>query len=186
MEVLKSMPNFAPHFHLSLQSGDEHILKKMNRHYTPDEFFEKTKLIREYFPDANLTTDVIVGFAGETQEQFDNTKAFIEKVGFSYVHVFPYSKREGTRAYSFEDLPMQTKKQRVAILEELNKTLKSNYLSKFLGRKGTVLIEEKKTYFEGFSPEYIRCYLDDVVECSHIYDIEFVELFEDGIKVKLV
>ena len=186
MEVLKSMPNFAPHFHLSLQSGDEHILKKMNRHYTPDEFFEKTKLIREYFPDANLTTDVIVGFAGETQEQFENTKAFIEKVGFSYVHVFPYSKREGTRAYSFEDLPMQTKKQRVAILEELNKTLKSNYLSKFLGRKGTVLIEEKKTYFEGFSPEYIRCYLDDVVECSHIYDIEFVELFEDGIKVKLV
>ncbi len=186
MEVVKSMPNFAPHFHLSLQSGDEQILKKMNRHYTPDEFFEKTKLIREYFPDANLTTDVIVGFAGETQEQFENTKAFIEKVGFSYVHVFPYSKREGTRAYSFEDLPMQTKKQRVAILEELNKTLKSNYLSKFLGRKGTVLIEEKKTYFEGFSPEYIRCYLDGDVDCSHVYNIQFVELFEDGIKVKIV
>ncbi len=94
MEVLASMPNFAPQFHLSLQSGDAEILKKMNRHYTPNEYYAKIELIREYFKDANITTDVIVGFGMETDEQFENTKKFIEKVGFSFVHIFPYSKKD--------------------------------------------------------------------------------------------
>ncbi len=186
MSVLSSMPNFAPHFHLSLQSGDDEILKKMNRHYTTQEFFEKVSLIREYFPLANITTDVIVGFAGESKEQFENTKEFIQKVGFSFVHIFPYSRREGTRAYTMPDLDMSIKKQRVDILEGINGQLKQNYLSKFVGRESTVLIEEKKDYYEGFSPEYIRCYINQNVTAGEVYKIKFVEMYQDGMKVEIL
>jgi len=184
MQVLVNMPNFAPHFHLSLQSGDDEILKKMNRHYTANEFYEKTRLILKYFPNANLTTDVIVGFAGENEEQFINTKNFIEKVGFSFVHIFPYSKRKGTLAAKFPDLPMSVKKQRVDIMENVNITLRKNYLAKFVGKSSQMLVEEKKDYFEGFTPEYIRCYLDHG-ECGEICKIKFVEMYKDGMKVKI-
>ena len=187
MQVLYSMPNFAPQFHLSLQSGDDEVLKKMNRHYTSQYFLEKVNLIRKYFPLANITTDVIVGFAGETEKQFENTKEFIKKVGFSFVHIFPYSKREGTRAYNFEDLPLSVKKARVDILEEVNKELKANYLKNFVETTGTMLVEEKKTYFEGFSPEYIRCYLDaNDIKTGEIYKIKFIETYLDGMKVELI
>ena len=187
MQVLSKMPNFAPHFHLSLQSGDADILKKMNRHYTPQEFKQKVELIRKYFPLANITTDVIVGFAGETEEQFKNTKDFILDIGFSFVHIFPYSKREGTRAYSFEDLPQSVKHKRVIELESVNKELKNKYLSQFLEKTGTVLIEEKKEYYEGFSPEYIRCYLkSDNLKSGEVYKIKFKEIYEDGLLVELV
>ena len=187
MQVLYSMPNFAPQFHLSLQSGDDEVLKKMNRHYTSQYFLEKVNLIRKYFPLANITTDVIVGFAGETEKQFENTKEFIEKVAFSFVHIFTYSRREGTRAYSFEDLPLSVKKERVDILEEVNKELKANYLKNFVETTGTMLVEEKKTYFEGFSPEYIRCYLDaSDIKTGEIYKIKFIEPYLDGMKVELI
>lgn len=184
LEILSKMPNFAPHFHLSLQSGDIEVLKKMNRHYTPEEFYTKTRLILKYFPKANLTTDVIVGFADETQKQFDNTKEFIKKVGFSFVHIFPYSKREGTLACKYPDLPTSIKKQRVDELDRLNLELKFNYLNQFIGQKSKMLIEEKKEYYEGFSPEYIRCYIEGEQNSGEIVDIEFVELYKDGFKVK--
>lgn len=186
MVVLSSMPNFAPHFHLSLQSGDDEILKKMNRHYTTQEFFEKVSLIRKYFPLANITTDVIVGFAGESEEQFENTKEFVQKVGFSFVHIFPYSRREGTRAYAMPDLDMSIKKQRVDILEGINDQLKQNYISKFVGRESSVLIEEKKKYYEGFSPEYIRCYVNQNVTPGEVYKIKFIEMYQDGMKVDII
>lgn len=186
MQVLKEMPNFAPHFHLSLQSGDNEILKKMNRHYTAHEFFEKTEIIRKYFPNANLTTDVIVGFGGETEEQFLNTKEFIKKVGFSFVHIFPYSKRKGTKAYNLQDLPTVVKKARVDELEKINNELKMDYLSKFIKKTSTMLVEEKKEFMEGFSPEYIRCYLDKDVVSGEIYKIKFKEIYKDGMKVELI
>ena len=186
MTVLVSMTNFAPHFHLSLQSGDNEILKKMNRHYTSQEFYDKVQLIRKYFPLANITTDVIVGFAQETEEQFENTKKFIEKVGFSFVHIFPYSRREGTRAYNFEDLDMSIKRRRVDQLEEVNSILRINYLSKFVDRPSTVIIEEKKELFEGFSPEYIRCYTSEDVVCGNQYNIRFVSIYNDGMMVEII
>lgn len=186
MQVLASMPNFAPQFHLSLQSGDDEILKKMNRHYTTDEFYDKVCLIRKYFPLANITTDVIVGFAGEREEQFENTKEFIKKVGFSFVHIFPYSRREGTRAYNMEDIDMSIKKHRVDILEEVNIQLKNDYLSQFINKESTVLVEEKKDLYEGFSPEYIRCYVDDDVISGEVYKIKFKEMYLDGMKVEIL
>ncbi|MBO7219101.1 MAG: MiaB/RimO family radical SAM methylthiotransferase, partial [Clostridia bacterium] len=90
LQVLSSMPNFAPHFHLSLQSGCDKVLEKMNRHYTTQEYYDKVCLIRKYFPDANITTDVIVGFPNETEECFEETKKFVDKVKFSFMHIFPY------------------------------------------------------------------------------------------------
>jgi len=186
LQVLASMPNFAPHFHLSLQSGDDEILKKMNRHYTTEEFMQKVALIRKYFPLANITTDVIVGFACETTRQFNNTKEFIQKVGFSFVHIFPYSRREGTIAYGFNDLDMSIKKKRVNDLEEVNKVLKENYLKQFLNTTSTMLVEEKKDLYEGFSPNYIRCYTADDVECGEVYTIKFKELYQDGMEVEVI
>ncbi len=186
MEILSSMSNFAPHFHLSLQSGDDTILKKMNRKYTAEEYYKKVSLIREYFPKANITTDVIVGFAGETEEQFENTSKFIEKVGFSFVHIFPYSRRAGTVAYKFEDLPMSIKKDRVDRLEKINMYNKLKYLSMFVGQKFKMLVEEKKEYFEGFTPEYIRCYADGDLESGKEYEIEFVDYYRDGMLVKVI
>lgn len=186
LKTLVSMTNFAPHFHLSLQSGDNEILKKMNRHYTADEFYDKVCLIRKYFPLANITTDVIVGFAGESVEQFENTKKFIIKVGFSFVHIFPYSRREGTRAYNFEDLDMSIKKSRVDELEKVNLELRKNYLTKFVGKESSVIIEEKKEFYEGFSPEYIRCYVDSEVNPNERYKIKFRELYLDGMKVDII
>lgn len=186
LKTLVSMPNFAPHFHLSLQSGDNEILKKMNRHYTADEFYDKVCLIRKYFPLANITTDVIVGFAGESVEQFENTKKFIIKVGFSFVHIFPYSRREGTRAYNFEDLDMSIKKSRVDELEKVNLELRKNYLTQFVGKESSVIIEEKKEFYEGFSPEYIRCYVDSEVNPNEKYKIKFRELYQDGMKVDII
>ena len=186
MQTLQKMSNFSPHFHLSLQSGDNEILKKMNRHYTTEQFYEKVELIKKYFPKANLTTDVIVGFGSETEEQFENTKNFIIKCGFSFVHIFPYSKRAGTRAYNLPDLDSSIKKTRVDILEYVNKKLRVEYLSKFIGEKSTMLAEEKKVQWEGFSREYIRCYSDDELEQGKNYNIEFVEIYEDGLKVKIL
>ena len=187
MEILSSMPNFAPHFHLSLQSGDDTTLKKMNRKYTANEYYEKVALIREYFPKANITTDVIVGFAGETEEQFKNTSDFIEKVGFSFVHIFPYSKRAGTVAYKFDDLPMSIKKERVDRLEKVNMANRIKYLSMFVGTESKMLVEEKKEYYEGFSPEYIRCYANkENLVSGKEYRIKFVDYFQDGMIVEII
>jgi len=189
LEVLNTMTNFIPHFHLSLQSGDNEILKKMNRHYTADEYYEKIKLIRKYFPLANITTDVIVGFASETEEQFENTKKFIEKCEFSFVHIFPYSRREGTIAYKYTDLNFDIKSKRVDILEEVNRKLARNYLSKFIGKTSQFLAEERKKYWEGFSREHIRCYVSDkslLIRQGKYYEVIFKKLYEDGIMVDIV
>lgn len=191
MKDLKSMPNFVPHFHLSLQSGDNEILKKMNRHYTADEFYQKVNLIRKYFPLANITTDVIVGFAGETEEQFANTKSFVSKCEFSFVHIFPYSKREGTIAYNFPDLDKEIKRKRVDELEAVNKELQYKYLSQFIGKESLFLPEEKKDYWEGFSLEHIRCYSDKkfmIVDSNsnNFYKVVFREIYEDGLFVDVI
>jgi threonylcarbamoyladenosine tRNA methylthiotransferase MtaB len=98
LQILKANRHFIPNFHLSLQSGSGRVLLAMNRKYTPAEYFEKTKLIREYFPQARLTTDIICGFPTETEQEHKETLAFVKKVGFDGMHVFPYSRRTGTAA----------------------------------------------------------------------------------------
>ena len=120
LEATKKLKNFAPHFHLSLQSGSDAVLKTMNRHYTTDEFLSKVNLIREYYPDVAITTDIIVGYSTESEDHFNETLAFCDKVGFSDIHCFPYSVREGTAGARLRPLADNVKKERLDKLLEKN------------------------------------------------------------------
>lgn len=178
---LSKLNNFCPHFHLSLQSGCDTVLKRMNRHYTAEEFKNSVNLIRKYFPLAGITTDVIVGFPNETDEEFEKTYEFIKDVGFSQLHIFQYSNREGTVASKiYKDLPASVKQKRLEKLNELDKQLRENFIKK--NKMGSVLIEEKiDDYFVGYSKNYIRCYVkskDDLID--KIVNVKIKHLFKDG------
>ena len=188
MEVLSSMPNFAPHFHLSLQSGCDKVLEKMNRHYTTQEYYDKVCLIRKYFPLANITTDVIVGFPNETEEYFEETKNFVNKVQFSFMHIFPYSPRSGTLAYTYRDLPKDIKARRVDELEAINDKNKKLYLKQFKDKTLRVLLEEEKCgYMVGYTKEYIRVYIKTQdIEMGKYYDVKVLDTYLDGVVAEIV
>ena len=142
---LKKLHKVCPHFHLSLQSGCEETLKRMNRHYTPEEYYEKCKLLRAAFENPAITTDVIVGFPGETDEEFDKTRQFLEKVHFYEMHIFRYSRRKGTRADKMENqIPEETKAQRSGILSSLESQMTKEFRTKWTGACVKVLLEERQ------------------------------------------
>ena len=144
VRTISGLPKMCPHFHLSLQSGCTETLKRMNRRYTAEEYFEKCELLRKYFHEPALTTDVIVGFPGETQEEFEASRAFVDKVDFYETHVFKYSRREGTKAAVMPDqVPEPVKAERSAILLELSKKKQKAYEERLLGTTQEVLIEEE-------------------------------------------
>ncbi len=154
--------NVCPHFHLSLQSGSDAVLKSMNRHYTTKEFADKVALIRTYFPTAAITTDIIVGFATESEENFNETLAFAKEIAFSDIHVFPYSRRSGTAAYSLGAIPDAVMSDRVKRLSALRDELKKEYESAFVGSVLQVIPETSDgIYFEGHSENYIKVYIPD-------------------------
>ena len=161
-QELRKLDKFCPHFHLSLQSGCEATLKRMNRHYTPEEYYEKCELLREVFDHPAITTDVIVGFPGETEEEFEETYKFLEKVNFYEMHVFKYSKRKGTRAAEMENqVPEPIKTKRSNILLELTRECSKRYRSFWIGREVNVLLEEKivldgEVYTVGHTKEYVK------------------------------
>ena len=165
-EALASMPKICPHFHLSLQSGCDAVLKRMNRKYTSDEYYEKCRILRKYFDAPALTTDVIVGFPGETEAEFQESYDFVDKVDFYETHIFKYSKREGTKAASMPDqVDEQIKAQRSARLIELGEKKRKAYEKKFIGRTVEVLVEENaviggKNVQTGHTKEYIKIALD--------------------------
>ena len=143
-QTIAKLPKMCPHFHLSLQSGCNATLKRMNRRYTAEEYYEKCQLLRKYFDNPALTTDVIVGFPGETEEEFAESKAFVDKVDFYETHIFKYSRREGTKAAAMKDqVPDQIKAARSAELLELNRKKQAVYEERLLGTTQEVLIEEK-------------------------------------------
>lgn len=180
MQELSAVKNFCPHFHLSLQTGCDEVLKKMNRKYTTEEFEQSVNLIRKYFPLAGITTDVIVGFPTETDKNFEDTMKFIEKIKFSQLHIFPYSKREGTAAAKlYKDLPGAVKSERVKRLEKLGQKLKNDFIKQ--NKFGRVLIEEKNGEFcEGYTENYIKCYIKGDFAVGEIVDVKIVEPFKDG------
>ena len=161
-QELRRLDKFCPHFHLSLQSGCEATLKRMNRHYTPEEYYEKCELLREVFEHPAITTDVIVGFPGETEEEFEETYRFLEKVNFYEMHVFKYSKRKGTRAAEMENqVPEPIKTKRSNILLELTRECSKRYRSFWIEREVNVLLEEKivldgEVYTVGHTKEYVK------------------------------
>ncbi len=159
---LSAMEKICPHFHLSLQSGCDATLKRMNRHYTCEDYLYRCGILRKYFEDPAITTDVIVGFPGETDEEFAETKKFLEKVHFYEMHVFKYSRRAGTRADRMPDqVPEPVKTKRSAELLALEKEMSKAYRASFLGRETEVLLEEPVEiggvrYMVGHTKEYVK------------------------------
>ena len=161
-KALSGLSKFCPHFHLSLQSGCDETLKRMNRHYTTEEYKRGCDILRRYFDHPAITTDVIVGFPGETEEEFSETKAFLEQIGFYEMHIFKYSRRAGTRADRMPDqVPEQVKSARSEALLALEKQMSRAYRESFLGKKKEVLLEEKteiggQEYMIGHTMEYVK------------------------------
>lgn len=188
---LKKLHKVCHHFHLSLQSGCEETLKRMNRHYTPEEYYEKCKLLRAAFENPAITTDVIVGFPGETDEEFDKTRQFLEKVHFYEMHIFRYSRRKGTRADKMENqIPEETKAQRSSILSSLESQMTKEFRTKWTGACVKVLLEERQeingvSYMVGHTPEYIKCAVETDAPDNTIIDaIIEGELTADVMKAK--
>ena len=161
-KLLNTIKNHEKHFcnqlHIPLQGGCDNTLKRMHRKYNTQEYFEKIQLIRSYFSDINITTDVMTGFSGETLENFNDSLKFIESIGYGEMHVFPYSRRPRTVAYHFDNIvdPIE-KKRRVGLLLELNNKQAIKYRSLFLNKELEVLIEkEKNGYLYGHTSNYLE------------------------------
>ncbi len=158
MEKVKANKKFCDHFHLSLQSGSNSVLKRMNRKYTTEEYKHIVELIRSYMPAAGITTDIIVGFPGETEEEFQETYDFVKTIGFSRIHVFKYSPRKGTPASQMDNqIHGSIKQARSEELIKLGNQLANSFMESFLGKTMEVLFEEEKDgYFEGYTTNYLR------------------------------
>lgn len=166
-EAIAALPKVCPHFHLSLQSGCDTVLERMNRRYRSEEYMEKCRLLRRVYDRPALTTDVIVGFPGETEEEFEASRAFVEEVNFFETHIFKYSRREGTRAAAMPDqIPEQEKTRRSHILLELDAQRRQEYMESFLGEEKEMLLEEKveldgKNWWVGYTREYLKAIVPD-------------------------
>lgn len=192
---IAGLEKICPHFHLSLQSGCDKTLKAMNRKYNIEEYYEGCVKLREVFDNPAITTDVIVGFPGETEEDFLETRKFLEKVHFYEMHIFKYSRRKGTVADRMEgQVDEKVKTQRSAILLELENKMSKEYRQQHIGKTEEVLIEEivsenGKDYFMGFTPDYIRVKiacdtaLDNSEYINTIKKVYMKELSDDGIVV---
>ena len=162
VQTISGLEKMCPHFHLSLQSGCNATLKRMNRKYTAEEYYEKCELLRKYFEHPALTTDIIVGFPGETEEEFQQSMSFVDKVNFYETHIFKYSKREGTKAAVMPDqVPEQVKTVRSNQLLALNEKKQKEFEQYYLGKSVEVLMEEEiekdgKYFQTGHTKEYIR------------------------------
>lgn len=153
---LSKLTQFCPQFHLSLQSGSAATLKRMNRRYTPEEYFALVTKIRKIFPEASFTTDIMVGFPHETDEEFHESLEFAEKVGFSKIHVFQYSPRKGTKAAGMPQLSKKVKEQRAERMKALGEKLQRNHLEKMVGKTVPVLFERENCteFHHGYAPDY--------------------------------
>lgn len=177
-ESLASLEKMCPHFHLSLQSGCDAVLKSMNRHYCSQEYYEKVCILRNHFEHPAITTDVIVGFPGETYEQFLEGKAFLEKCDFYEMHIFKYSKRQGTVAAAMKDQIQESEKsKRSDELEVIEESMTLRFRDYYIGKPQTILVEEEKTidgekYFVGHTKEYVKvAYKGDEAETGSLIDV---------------
>ena len=192
-EELSGLEKACPHFHLSLQSGCDDTLKRMNRHYSGREYLEKLEILRKYFLRPSITTDIIVGFPGETEEEFAATCAFAERAGFAKIHVFKYSRRQGTMADAMEgQVPEQVKAERSDRLIQIGRQLERAYGAPFLGQDVQVLLEEialvqGKECLVGYNERYMRVAIP-VRErmqaeglCNQVVPVRISSQGEDGI-----
>jgi len=160
--ALKELPKVCHHFHLSLQSGSDRVLKRMNRKYTTDDYVRSVEDLRALWPDVAITTDIIVGFPGETDEEFEETVAFVEKVKLSQIHIFPFSPREGTPAAKMkEQISSEVKEKREKVLSAKEKALRLSYMKQFIGKEIEVLFEKHHDgKVSGYTSNYLRVQVD--------------------------
>ena len=187
-ERLKAFPNLCPQFHLSMQSGCDTVLERMKRKYDTARYYESVSLLKTHFPGCAITTDMIVAFPGETEEEFAKSLSFIRKCGFADMHIFPYSRRPGTPA---DKMPGQhnnaTKDQRskaaMAVAAEMSKT----YREALIGTTQAVLFEEKEGgYFTGHAPNYVKVYAEGENLHNQIRNVEITELYQEGVMGKIL
>ncbi len=188
-EKLYTFTNLCPHFHLSMQSGCDETLSRMNRKYDTERFYLSVSLLREYFPGCAITTDMIVGFPGETEDEFKTTLAFIEKCAFSSMHIFPYSKRAGTPAAKMENQITKTEKSaRARRAADVAKRMESEYLRSLCGTVQSVLFEEPcDGYFCGHAKNYVRVYVKRTDDLKNsVRDVKICSLYSDGLLGKIL
>ncbi len=183
IEILKNCKHFCPHFHLSLQSACNDTLKRMNRRYTIEQFIEITDKIKSNFPLASISTDIIVGFKGESEREFNETIKNLERIQFSFMHIFPYSERSGTVASAMKgDVDVSTKKQREEILKVMNTRFKKANFAKNRGTIHEVLVEETldDKFSLGYTDNYIYTYIRGLYPVGSIQSVELDSTFKDG------
>lgn len=190
LERMKATRKACDHFHLSLQSGSDEILKAMNRKYDTEIYEQKVKLIREVFPNAGITTDIIVGFPTETEENHRQTKEFVKKIKFSKTHLFKYSKRDGTKAADMKpEVDGNVKRQRLKELEEIEKANRENFLKNQIGKTLSVLFESKSDidgFKSGYSTNYLRVNVKDEISNNEIRDVLITEIKDDELVGKVL
>ena len=165
---LADLDKVCPQFHLALQSGSDSVLRRMRRRYNTSQYLRAVERIREVFPRAALTTDVLTGFPGETEAEFEETRAFLDRIGFARMHVFPYSPRLNTPAAAMPaQLSAAEKERRARILIEDGQRMMAQWLASWVGQESTVLVEEQVDgCWEGYTPEYIRVRLSPDAPCE--------------------
>ena len=172
---LSELPKICPHFHLSLQSGCDTVLSRMNRRYDTAEYEVGCALLRRYFEHPAITTDVIVGFPGETDEEFETTERYLERIHFYEMHIFQYSRREGTKAAAMPDqVPEAVKKERSEKLLALGHRMSEEFRRYYLGRQVTALLEEEflydgKRYYTGYTKEYVKVAVETKKDLSNTF-----------------
>ncbi|MFX0549216.1 tRNA (N(6)-L-threonylcarbamoyladenosine(37)-C(2))-methylthiotransferase MtaB [Hathewaya histolytica] len=187
IEELASFEKLCPHYHLSLQSGCDETLKRMNRPYNIDEYRITVQNLRKYIQDVSITTDIIVGFPGETEQEFNKTYEFLKDIKLSKMHIFKYSNRKGTRADKMENQVDGNKKEyRSSKLIELNSRLENEFMEKFIGRESKVLFEQKlkgeENVYEGYTRNYLKviCNSDENIQ-GEILDVRLSKIENDYI-----
>ena len=189
IEVMKESKKICPHFHLPLQSGSSAILKKMNRHYTKERYLELVRKLRAALPDISLTTDIIVGFPGETEEDFEESYEFVKKIHFYETHIFKYSRRHGTKAASMDgQLTEAAKAQRSDRMLELHEIRAREYEEAMIGKKMELLLEEEieidgRPWYVGHSKEYVRAVISktDAHRVNDLVTVKAVAFVRDHI-----
>ena len=188
LQILAKSKNFCPHFHLSLQSACNDTLKRMNRHYTIEEFKDIVKKIKQKFKNPHIATDIIVGFKGETDAEFENTFKNLKEIKFSSMHIFPYSERSGTVASKMGGaVDKCTIKKRETVLQELDAELRAKFIKSNLNSKHTVLIEEfDDKYSLGYTENYIYTFIEGKHKVGDIVTVKLTDVYKNGVKAKVI
>ncbi|VBB06094.1 radical sam [Lucifera butyrica] len=185
IDIMQQDPRLCPHLHLPLQAGDNRILKAMNRHYSTEEYRRLVAGLQERVPDLAVSTDIIVGFPGETDEMFNNALAFIDNMNFSRMHIFPYSRRTGTPAAEYPlQVPEEVKKKRGRQMQDLARKKKAEFTQPFIGRTMEVLFETQVNgVIDGLTRNYLRVYAanHNTVQPGMIRNVQLEKPYQDGL-----